>query len=299
MVRLPRARRLGRLAALTVLLATLAVLMATSSVPHSLPPGHVALPTTATGPASDAAADAASALDVAWRGTSSAVRVDLTAPTVATPGAIRNVAWRSSNWAGYIVDTTTYRSVSANWTVPRLESSSTFGYSAMWIGIDGVKDGNLIQVGTEQDTRGGRTRYFAWWEILPAPAVRIVGLSVQPGDHVSAAITHVSSGRWRMTITDSRSGSSTIVRSYGGPGASAEWIEETPLVNGLSAPLAPHGVVTFDHATVNGGNPRLAPGDAGALVRRRIQILTPSVPDSDRDGFSLRQSSTAPLPRVS
>ena len=204
-----------------------------------------------------------------------------------------NVGWRSSNWAGYALERGPYQSVSARWTVPHI-SATRIGFSAIWIGVDGVSDGNLIQTGTEQDIRNGRATYFAWWEILPAPAVRITSFTVRPGDHMSATISQASAGRWRIAISDARTGGFTSVRRYGGRGSSVEWIEEAPLVDGRLAPLARHGSITFDHAMANGANPGLLPGDGGTLVRRGQQMLTPSLPDGDMDGFRLLESTAPP-----
>lgn len=221
---------------------------------------------------------------------------DASASPVIAP--TRNVGWRSSNWAGYALERGPYQSVSARWTVPRISMASG-GFSAIWIGVDGVSDGNLIQTGTEQDVRNGRATYFAWWEILPAPAVRITSFSVRPGDHMSATISRVSAGRWQISITDARTGSFTSVRRYGGRGSSVEWIEEAPLVDGRLAPLARHGPIAFDHATANGANPGLSPADGGTLVRRGQRLLTPSLPDADTDGFRLLESTAPPAPPVS
>ncbi|HXQ95312.1 MAG TPA: G1 family glutamic endopeptidase, partial [Candidatus Acidoferrales bacterium] len=131
---------------------------------------------------------------------------DTARPTTAyatVPNALwqpTGLGWYSSNWAGYAVANGPYRSVGGRWTVPQVAVSNGRGFSALWIGVDGFSNDSLIQAGTESDVYGGTTHYSAWWEILPAPAVVIRGLSIRAGDHIAASIARVSAGRWRITI---------------------------------------------------------------------------------------------------
>ncbi len=215
----------------------------------------------------------------------------------ATPAGVRSaggLGWYSSNWAGYAVTAGPYRSVSGRWTVPVVSPASRSSYSAQWVGVDGVSSAALIQAGTEANFVNGTARYSAWWEILPAPAVSIRTLTVRPGDEISVTIARVSPGRWRISLKDSRSGSFTTVRAYAGPGASAEWIEEAPVVGWRIPPLAPHGPVVFDNAMVNGAMARLSVADAGAMLRRGILVDTPSIPDADGNGFVVAEQATQP-----
>lgn len=200
-----------------------------------------------------------------------------------------NLGWYSSNWAGYAVDGGPYRSIGGQWNVPRVAVGNGRGFSALWIGVDGFSNTSLIQAGTEADVYGGATHYFAWWEILPEPAVVIRGLAIHAGDRISAGIVRVSSGRWRITIRDARGGSYATTRSYPGPGTSAEWIEEAPVVDDRPTPLAVHGTVVFDDATVNGSSPHLQAADGGAMIRRGVVADIPSAPDEDGNGFSLSE----------
>jgi len=117
---------------------------------------------------------------------------------------------------------------------------------------------------------------------------------VRPGDVISVTIARVSARRWRITLKDSRSGSFTTVRDYAGPAASAEWIEEAPFVGWHIPPLAAHGPVVFDNATVNGTRAQLSIADAGAMLRRGVVVDTPSAPDADGNGFAVAQQATLP-----
>lgn len=55
--------------------------------------------------------------------------------------------------------------------MPTVEASETSAVSSTWIGIDGATNTSLIQTGTQQNTSGGSTSYFAWYEILPSAEV--------------------------------------------------------------------------------------------------------------------------------
>jgi len=216
--------------------------------------------------------------------------------SAAPPGpGTSSAGWASSNWSGYAVTGSGLTSITGSWVVPSVGASKGNTYSASWAGIDGFNNGNLIQTGTEQDFVNGRAQYAAWWEILPAPETLIPSITVSPGDHMSASIT--SGALWTITITDTTTGLSfTTQQPYGGPGTSAEWIEEAPTVGGRVATLAHYGSTVFDPGTVNGANPALVAADGGVMVQRRSQVSTPSSPDTDADGFTASYGSLAPSP---
>jgi hypothetical protein len=62
------------------------------------------------------------------------------------------------------------------------------------------------------------------------------------------------------------------------------------------ATLANYGHTTFDPGTVNGANPGLTASDGGVMVQKRVQVSTPSNPDSDTDGFNIAYGASAPAP---
>lgn len=225
-------------------------------------------------------------------------------------GSSSSTGWASSNWSGYALTGSGFTSITGSWTVPQVTagsggkhgagSSST--YSSNWIGIDGFNDSNLIQTGTEQDWYSGSAHYYSWWEILPAAetAIPTSTISVHPGDVMTADIHQLSGGSWSITITDSTTHQTfTTTQSYSGQLTSAEWIEEAPSIGGRIATLANYGHSTFDPGTVNGHNPGLVAGDGGVMIQSRVQVSTPSNPDSDTDGFNMAYGSTAPSPPAS
>ena len=213
--------------------------------------------------------------------------------------------WSSSNWSGYALSSSTngtYNSISGQWVVPTVQSSHGSSYSSSWIGIDGFNNSSLIQTGTEQDYSSGSAHYYAWWEILPASETEISPSQypVQPGDHMSANIQNNGGGKWTITISDSTENwSFTTTQNYSGPGTSAEWIEEAPTIGGRVATLANYGQATFNPGTVNGVNPAFVSSDSGVMIQKRTQVSTPSLPDSDTDGFNVAYGSKAPTPPAS
>ncbi len=110
-----------------------------------------------------------------------------------------NVSSASVNWAGYV---TTINSrfgrplsgdvtdVKGQWVVPVVTCGQMNAYSATWIGIDGVDDNTVEQIGTNQDCVHGSASYAAWFEFLPSPSREIANLSVRAGDLISAEVRY-------------------------------------------------------------------------------------------------------------
>lgn len=209
-------------------------------------------------------------------------------------GHARDAGWSSSNWSGY-AKSGNYTSATASWVVPSVTATKSASYSSAWVGIDGFTNSSLIQTGTESDYYNGAAHYNAWWEILPAAETPITSFAVHPGDVMTASITKGSGTSWTITISDNRGGTFTTTQTYTGPGASVEWIEEAPTVGGRVATLAHYSSPDlFDPGTANGANPGLTAADSGAMVQKRVQVSTPSLPDSEGDGFNMAYGSTAP-----
>jgi len=213
---------------------------------------------------------------------------------------VRTIAgWASSNWSGYAVAQSgaTYSKATAQWIVPAVSATRKASFSSSWVGIDGFNNNNLIQTGTEQDWYNGSAHYYAWWEILPAAETRITSITVSPGDHMAAAVTQTSGSTWTISITDNSTGQSfSTSQTYSGPQSSVEWIEEAPTVGGRIATLAHFGSATFDPESYNRANPGLTAAESGVMIQKGLQVSTPSLPDSDTDGFTMAYGSVAPSP---
>jgi hypothetical protein len=214
---------------------------------------------------------------------------------------------QSSNWFGYNQGSLEqggklFNSITGDWTVPTAtqHTNGQDEFSSDWIGIGGgcidagctVGDGTLIQTGTEQDVSGGKATYSAWWEVIPAPSIS-VSMTVSPGDHMHASIAEVvaNSNVWTITLQDvTRNETFTQTVPYTSTHATAEWIEETPLIIGTNAGFAALPNLTspaFDLATTNGQPANLQPSEEMQLVDSSGKVIgAPSAPDPDQDGFN-------------
>src|SRR5579859_5731149 len=87
------------------------------------------------------------------------------AALTANPGVAGEDNPESRNWAGYAATRGTFTAVSATWHVPEFAPDSPAGADATWVGIGGVRGGDLIQAGTQETVSGrGATQYQAWVE---------------------------------------------------------------------------------------------------------------------------------------
>src|SRR6185437_3187879 len=82
----------------------------------------------------------------------------------------------STNWSGYVLLGGGYSNASLTWQVPSVtwgtNSGSTTEYASEWVGIGGVNDNTIVQLGTDNAvSSGGQTSYFPWYEFYPAGAV--------------------------------------------------------------------------------------------------------------------------------
>jgi hypothetical protein len=156
-----------------------------------------------------------------------------------------------SAWAGYGADSSTYTSVTASWVQPTAGCGSADSDVAFWVGLDGISDANVEQIGTEMDCVGGKAFYEGWYELYPAAPV-YVNQALSPGDFVTATVSATVTGSFTLTLTDATAGwkSSSTHSVPSAPRSSAEVVLEVPTASGGTAPAA--GNVTFSAAKVNG-----------------------------------------------
>lgn len=244
--------------------------------------------------------------------------------------AARNT-WFSSNWSGY-AESGHFTAVSGRWTVPSVTAgvadAQSDWFSSAWIGIDGFNNTHLIQTGTEQDFYDGTPHYSAWWEILPKAESPLPATdAVLPGDEMGAAIvqtqtTSVTRKRtktsktsrrdWTIVLSDMTQGWTFVTtEAYKGPGDSAEFIVESPLVGHSIATIANY---TFPRSSAAGGDfssagiastigdPLTTAGleygnDSGVLVQNGVQISTPGFTNLTETAFNAAYgASTPPAP---
>ncbi|MEA2257085.1 MAG: hypothetical protein QOG35_3130, partial [Solirubrobacteraceae bacterium] len=220
---------------------------------------------------------------------------------------LRANANKSNNWFGYNQGTLEqggkqFNSIAGDWTVPTAtQHASGDEFSSDWIGIGGgcvdascnVTDNTLIQTGTEQDVSGGSASYSAWWEVIPGPSIAIGNMTVGAGDHMHADITEVAAGAnvWKITLQDVTRGETfTTTVPYSSTHATAEWIEETPLLLSTSPGLAALPNLTnvpFTAAKTNGVAANLQASEEMLLTDSAGNVIgTPSAPNATHDGFT-------------
>jgi hypothetical protein len=168
----------------------------------------------------------------------------------AVPLARRTV---SANWSGYAAAGRAFRSVSASWTQPAAHCRHGAAYASFWVGLDGYSSRSVEQIGTDADCRGHTARYYGWYEMYPAPPVRL-GRKVRPGDKLSASVTFGAARSYTLVLRDrTRGWKHTITRKRAGLArSSAEVITEAPSSAGGVVPLADFGTVRFTATRVNG-----------------------------------------------
>src|SRR5438876_35528 len=215
-------------------------------------------------------------------------------------------SFQSTNWSGYAV-TGASGSVSdakGSWTVPAIQGTcpSTNQYSSFWVGIDGFSSGTVEQTGTDSDCQNGVPTYYAWFEFFPHPLFLINGLTITPGDHMTAEANF--NGRFTVTITDTTTGVSfsTSAKVHSAQRSSAEWIAEAPSSSGGVLPLADFGTVSFsaDTATLNGGTGTI--GSFGSNVQvitmvsnsGAVKAQPSSLSGTNGDSFSVMWKSSRP-----
>jgi hypothetical protein len=228
---------------------------------------------------------------------------------------VRHPSSNSTNWSGFAVTAGSgaVSDAKGSWIVPTIQGTctSTNQYSSFWVGIDGFNSGTVEQTGTDSDCQNGAPTYYAWYEFYPHPSFLISGLTIHPGDHISAEVSFANR-RFTTTITDVTTGLSfsTSARVSGAQRSSAEWIAEAPSSSGGILPLADFGTVSYGtdntgvastcFATING-----ATGAIGSFSSSSIQSITmvtnsgatkaqPSALSSDGTSFSVRWVSSGP-----
>jgi hypothetical protein len=207
----------------------------------------------------------------------------------------------SLTWSGYVVasdfssPTPKIIGLNASWVVPSVAVSLGTTHSSAWIGIGGKFDSSLIQIGTEHDSVDGKTKFNAWYELLPDYAIAIP-MTISQGDLISASINLIDNHTdlWLLQLTDLTTGESFNKKvNYNSTRLSAEWIVERPTVNGQISTLANFGDLTFKEAYVNIDS-NIAPVGATSFSQihmtdqQNTQLTTVSQISPDGTGFTVQ-----------
>ncbi len=160
----------------------------------------------------------------------------------------------SPHWGGYAVVSDNFFpqplvvAISASWVTPTVSASEKDTFSAAWIGIGGLNEPSLIQVGSQHDCVGGKIRYSLWYEMLPDNSITITDITLSPGDQISASISLVDSAtnQWLIEIKDVTTNQRFSQHFfYNSSQRTAEWVMERPTVNDQTSTLADYKNITF------------------------------------------------------
>ena len=185
----------------------------------------------------------------------------------------------SNNWAGYLIYNAppdqssqpdqsgqsapasytrlVVSDVQAQWVITPVTCGQERTYSAMWVGIDGVSEGNVEQAGSSGECANGQPRYYAWFEMYPDPPQILPFFPVHVGDTISVDVQYHDPALFTVVLQNLTT-KHTIKLSRTNPQAlreSAEWVIEAPTNRSFGVlPLAPFGKATFTQAraTVDG-----------------------------------------------
>ncbi|WP_054970513.1 G1 family glutamic endopeptidase [Alicyclobacillus ferrooxydans] len=205
----------------------------------------------------------------------------------------------SGNWSGYIDTPSTstgYTSISGSWTVPNISGTES-SVAAQWIGLGGVTNHDLLQMGTMEQFQNGQPVADIFWEKLPTAAKPV--MTVPIGSTIQAKVSKVSGSTWDITFTVKPPSGNAITKtipvsvsnSYAqGVSTSAEWISEDPSNGNHNLyPLANMGTVNYSGATVDGQAFDAAANQVTpvALMDNYGDVLmAPSAVGSDGESFS-------------
>lgn len=211
----------------------------------------------------------------------------------------------SFNWSGYADSLTspsqTFTQVSGRWSIPRVTClaypyQNQDAFLAEWVGLDGLFDGTVEQLGTATQCFEGVEYYYVWYEMFPGGTVEegttaCINNNVdcpRPGDQVAASVTATpgspGENNYTLALTDysnpresfsvSQSCATTTCSD-----SSAEWIVERPAFDlpfGFQIlPQADYDQTAFDQATQSTGGP---PSSIGNVAGTTYDI--PMIDDS-------------------
>jgi hypothetical protein len=201
------------------------------------------------------------------------------APLSFTPHAGYGIGhFSGGNWGGYAA-LGTYTSASASWTLPSVTCTSTNDLYAAWVGLDGDGSSTVEQTGVAADCSSGSLQWEPWYEMYPRSPVYF-GSPASTGDSITATVTSLGSGKYRLVISDTTKGwTQSRARN-----ASAEAIVESPTDSYPKFSSQPFTNVTFNGVALKSTNPQALTAD-----NRGTGSVVPGAIGSDGKSFSMTQ----------
>ncbi len=206
--------------------------------------------------------------------------------TLATPAAAARTAPAASaaqvtpGEYGYVVTGATYKSTTADWTMPSLHCGTQTTYVAIWTGLDGYSSATVEQIGTEAYCSGGTAGYYGWYEMYPSAPVDFSN-ALKPGDQLDATVTYTGANAFTLTLDDLTQGwKQTVKKTLAGAArSSAETIVEAPDTLSCAPPqtLASFTGDTVDGTALGSLNPVKATGGDSHITVSAVSGKTFSV----------------------
>lgn len=178
------------------------------------------------------------------------------------------------NWAGYVASTNIFNPtkgtvsfIQGTWVIPSIASGQAKPgtFYAIWVGIDGLNNNTIEQLGTAYQFTNGKQINYAWFEMFPKASMQIANFPVKPGDSITASVKFIGNGvgQYKLMMLNNTRKTFTVIpaamtRSTVSPRTCCEWIVEAPsLCNSTSCsivPLAHFNPITFTNckATIKG-----------------------------------------------
>jgi hypothetical protein len=187
-------------------------------------------------------------------------------PNMPAPGphalvsGINTTSASSYNWSGYAAVGPTnqyFTKVVGSWTVTAVTCTPEDRIVAAWVGLDGVTNATVEQLGTTAQCFQGTPIYYSWYEMYPAGSTQ-VGTTVKPGDKITASVVRTGTS-YKLLLTDATTAGNNISLTKSCALAtcedlSAEWIVERPSYASTGiVPLSQFGTMQFTAASASGG----------------------------------------------
>jgi hypothetical protein len=173
-----------------------------------------------------------------------------------------------AGWYGYAVTGSTYKTVSADWTVPTPKCTSKSALTTIWIGLDGYSSPTSEQVGVDINCTSGKAVFKAYYQFFPKSPVIISRPAdpVKAGDAIQVSVGYLGSNHFLVQFHDTTEkwGSGTSATAAATDRSSAEAIVDDP--GGLTWSPVKFTGVTVDGTALGSLKPVKITGGSKAIT---------------------------------